>query len=239
LRGCLFTLLLGAITIGLFIVLGLPAIAAGVLTAGVTTAGLQAGDTTVTVSSDPPTDLLGLHADRVHLTASDAMFRGLRIGSVDVTLAGMSLVDRMADAVDGRLRDVVLPDVGGTPLEIATVRLGGGGDEVTVSASVPGTRVEGLIADAVERELGTRPSAVSLSSPDRLTVSFGAKAPVEARFLVTPAGDLVARITSGAAKGREAVVIAADGLPFRLTDVAVTGSGDVQLDGGLSIGLFG
>ena len=30
-------------------------------------AGLQADDTTVTVSSDPPTDLLGLHADRVRV----------------------------------------------------------------------------------------------------------------------------------------------------------------------------
>ena len=80
-RGCLFTLLLGAIVIGLFVVVVLPAIAAGALTAGVEAAGLQSDDTIVTVSSDPPTDLLGLHADQVRIRATDATFRGLEIGS--------------------------------------------------------------------------------------------------------------------------------------------------------------
>ena len=69
--------LAAAVAIAVVVTVGLPAVAAGVLTAGVTAAGLQADDTTVTVESDPPTDLLGLHADRVRVRATDATFRGL------------------------------------------------------------------------------------------------------------------------------------------------------------------
>ena len=56
------------------------------VTAAVTAAGLQADDTTVTVSSDPPTDLIGLHADRVRVRATDATFRDLAIGELDLVL---------------------------------------------------------------------------------------------------------------------------------------------------------
>ena len=65
---------------GFVVVVGLPVVAAGLVTAGLSAAGLVADDTTVTVSSDPPTDLLGLRADTVRVTATDATFRGLEIG---------------------------------------------------------------------------------------------------------------------------------------------------------------
>jgi hypothetical protein len=237
-RGCLFTLLLGAAAIALFVVVGLPAIAAGAITAGLTAGGLQSDDTTVTVSSDPPTDLLGMHADRVHVTASDATFRGLRIGSLDVTLGDLSLTDRSADSVDGRLRDVAVADVAGSPMTIDTIRLTGGGDRVTATATVPGDQVKAMVSDAIEQRLGTRPQSISLHAPDQLTVDLGT--PVAGRLLVTDAGDLDVRIsTPGPAKGTEVRVIAADALPIHLTDVAVTDGGDVRLSGELSVGLFG
>ncbi len=237
-RGCLFTLLLGAVAIGLFVVLGLPAIAAGALTAGVGAAGLHADDTTVTVSSDPPTDLLGLHADRVHLTASDATFRGLRIGSLDVLLGDMALVDRTAETVDGRLRQVVVPDVAGSPLTIDTIRLGGGGTRITATATIPGDDVEARLADAVERTLGDAADDGLARGPRPRHRSSWA-APVTGRFAVTPGGDLVIRITSGPAKGEQVPVIPGDGLPLRLTDVSVDTAGNLVLSGELAVGLFG
>ena len=78
-RGCLFTLLLGAVAIALLVTIGLPQVYAGVLTGALSAAGLHADDTTVHVASDPPTDLLGLHADTVTVTATDATFRGMRM----------------------------------------------------------------------------------------------------------------------------------------------------------------
>src|SRR5512147_270207 len=105
-RGCLFTLLLGGVALVLLVVIGLPRVAAGVLTSAVGAAGLQADDTTVTVSTDPPTDLLGLHADRVRIRATDATFRDLEIGALDIELREMAIIDRTAQEVDGRLTDV-------------------------------------------------------------------------------------------------------------------------------------
>ena len=64
-RGCLFTLLLGAVAIAFLVTVGLPVVAAGVITGGLAAAGLASDDTMVRVASDPPTDLLGLHADTV------------------------------------------------------------------------------------------------------------------------------------------------------------------------------
>ena len=95
-RGCLFTLAFGAVVIALIVVVGLPQVAAGMVTTAVTAAGLQADDTTVTVSSDPPTDLVGLHADRVRVRATDATFRDLAIGRLDLVLRDVSILDRSA-----------------------------------------------------------------------------------------------------------------------------------------------
>ena len=111
-RGCLFTLLLGAIVIGFVIVVGLPAAAAGILTAGLSTAGLVADDTTVTVTSDPPTDFLGLRADSVRVTATDATFRGMEIGALDLALGDVQILERTAGSVDGQLTDVTLHGCG-------------------------------------------------------------------------------------------------------------------------------
>ena len=72
------------------------------VTTAVTAAGLQADDTTVTVSSDPPTDLIGLHADRVRVRATDATFRDLAIGELDLVLRDVSILDRIGRRRRGR-----------------------------------------------------------------------------------------------------------------------------------------
>src|SRR3954468_9111682 len=169
-RGCLFTLLLAAVVIVLVVVIGLPQVAAGALTSGVTAAGLQSDDTTVTVSSDPPTDLLGLHADRVHLTATDATFRGLHIGAVDLLLGDVALLDRTVRRVSGTLRDVIVEHVAGGPLALDEIDVAGGGSAITASTVIDGRQAESLIADAVEQRIGTKPRTVTLRAPDRLVV---------------------------------------------------------------------
>jgi hypothetical protein len=238
-RGCLFTLLLGIVALALLVTLGLPPIAAGVLTGAVTAAGLQADDTTVTVSSDPPTELLTLHADVVRVTASDATFRGVRIGSLDVTLHGVSLPARTADEVDGQLTDVSLDNGGEPAIGLSSVRLSGGGDAVRASSTIAAADARSLVADAVESATGARPSSVALAAPDRVQVKLSGLT-VHGRLAVTKAGDLVADILDGPSAGDRLTVISAGSQQLiRLTGVTVTGSGGLRLTGRLSVGLLG
>jgi len=237
-RGCLFVLVLASLVAAFVVVVGLPAAAAGALTAGVAAAGLKAADTTVTVSSDPPTDLIGLHADRVRVRATHATFRGLEIGALDVTLQGVAIVDRTARSVDGRLPDVVVPNVGARPLTLGSIALSGGGDAVVATTTIPAGEAVALIADGLEAKLGIRPTSVVLASPDRLTVRLGVA--VSGRLAVTATGDLVVRVLDGPAAGDEIVLLrGGEDLPVRLTSVTVTGAGDLRLAGELAIGLLG
>lgn len=237
-RGCLFVLVIGALAITLGVVAGLPAVADGALTAGVSAAGLHAADTTVTVTSDPPTDLLTLHADRVRVRATHATFRGLTIGVLDVTLQDVSLVARTARVVDGRLDGVVVDNVGARPLALGSVTLSGGGTAVNATATVPGDAVGTLIADGLETQLGSRPTAITLGAPDRLTVRIGVV--VNGRLAVTSTGDLVVRVLDGPAAGQVIVLLrGAEDLPIRLTSVTVTGDGSLRLAGVLLVGLLG
>jgi hypothetical protein len=237
-RGCLFTLLLGAIVLVFGVYVGLPAAASAVLTAGITAAGLQADDTTVTVTSKPPTNLFGLHADRVRVQATHATFRGFGIGALDVVLEDVAILDRTAATVDGELVDVTVPDAGGRPLTMAAITLSGGGERVSASTTIGGSEAEALLADAIEAGLGIRPSAVTLSAPDRVTARLGKV--VHARLGVSAAGDLEAEVLDGPEVGRTVVLLNGGGdLPIHLTSVRVTDAGDLRLAGELAIGFLG
>jgi hypothetical protein len=238
-RGCLFTLLLGAIVIGFVIVVGLPAAASGILTAGLSTAGLVADDTTVTVTSDPPTDLLGLRADTVRVTATDATFRGMEIGALDLALGDVQILERTAGSVDGQLTDVTVTGAGDQRVTVERITLLGGPDGITTTTVIPSGEVEALIADAIKAQTGTRPTSVTLRAPDRVSFTLGGTR-VAGRFAVTPDGDLVVRGDDGPMQGGEVVLVrGGDDLPIELTSVKVTASGGLRLTGDLAIGILG
>jgi hypothetical protein len=237
-RGCLFTLLLGAIVIAVFVLFALPAMAAGALTSAITAAGLQSDDTVVTVSSDPPTDLLGLRADRVRIRATDATFRGLEMDDLDLTLRDLHFVDRTASGIEGRMDGVVVRNVRGGDLELESIGLDGTGETVVATTTVPAADVERMIADGVEEALGTRPTSVALAAPDRLTVQL--LVAVRGRFIVSDRGDLQVRITNGPAEGTVVPLLRAGvDMPLRLTDARVNAAGDLELTGELAFSLLG
>ena len=237
-RGCLFTLALGAAVIALIVVVGLPQVAAGMVTTAVTAAGLQADDTTVTVSSDPPTDLIGLRADRVRVRATDATFRDLAIDELDLVLRDVSILDRSAGSVDGTLTGVTIADLGGREVTLDEIAVAGGGDDLTAMTVIDGAVAERLIADAVEERTGARPDSVSLRDPDRLVIEAGIE--VGGTLDVDGAGNLVLEVDDNPLGLEEVVLLrGGDDLPIRLTDVLVTPGGDLQLDGDLAIGLLG
>jgi hypothetical protein len=238
LRGCLFTLLLGAIVMGFVVVVGLPAAAAGILTGGISAAGLAAADTTVTVRSNPPTDLLGLHADTVRVTATDATFRGLEMASLDVVVGDVAVLDRSAGTVDGELTGVTFTTTGGKRITLDRITIGGGGDRITATTVVPNAEAEALIADALEAETGVRPASVALVAPDRVTVRVSGRT-LGGRFAIGSAGDLVVRVEDAPAAGTEMVLVrGGQDLPIRLTSVRVTTSGGLRLVGNLEFGIL-
>ena len=238
-RGCLFTLLLAAVVAVFVVVVGLPAVAAGVLTTAVQAAGLEAADTTVTVSSDPPTDLLGLHADRVRVRATHATFRGLAIGRLDVTLSNVAIVDRTFGAVSGSLEDVTVPDVGGRPVDLAAVTLSGTGGAMKAATVIPAARAQAMLADGIASIIGVRPTSVAYAAPNLVTVRM-AGVTVTGHLGVDPAGDVVATIAGGPLQGQQVVLLAAgSAVPIHVTSATVTPAGDVRIAGDLAVGLLG
>jgi hypothetical protein len=237
-RGCLFTLLLGAVAIALLVVVGLPQVYAGIMTGALTAAGLQADDTTVHVESDPPTDLLRLHADTVTVRATDATFRELAIGSLDLTLHDVAIIDRTADSIDGTLSDVDVTLTSGATVTLDEIRVAGDPDAIRATTTIDGDEAESLIAAAVEERIGIRPTSVRLAAPDTLTIKAGVT--VAGRLAVNADGDLVVHLTEDPAGIGELVLLrGTTDLPIGLTDVAVTPAGDLRLVGDLSIGILG
>ena len=236
-RGCLFTLLLGAVVIALVVVVGLPAVAAGALTAGVKAAGLQANDITVNVTSDPPWDLLGLSADRVRVRATNATFRDLRIGALDLTLLGVSIPGRTTEGVAGRLTGVTVPNVAGQPLGLSAITLSGGGDQVTATTTITAADAAALVAAEVASVTGmpVPASAVHFAAPNKVVVKT-AVAPITATLSTNANGDLVAT-----APGIAPVTVlhAGEDLPLRLTSVRVDAAGNVELSGTMAVSLLG
>ena len=237
-RGCLFTLVAAAIVLAVVVTVGLPAVAAGLLTAGIAAAGLQADDTTVTVRSDPPTDLIGMHADHVRVIATDATFRGLEIGRLDLTLDDVAVLSRTAGSVDGTLEDVTVPLATGD-IHLDRITVAGTADHITATTVIPKAQAEALVKDAVEQQTGVRPDAVTLSGPDRVTIQAAGGLELQGRLGVTADGDLVLR-GEGPLAGHDAVLVrGGEDLPIELTGVRVTQAGGLRLSGDLAIGLLG
>jgi hypothetical protein len=238
-RGCLFTIVLSAILLGLLVVVGLPAVAAGVLTGAITAAGLQSDDTTVTVRSDPPTDLIGLHADHVRVLADDATFRGMAIDHLDLTLDDVAIVDRTVGGVDGTLTGVTVPLEDGSKIRLDQITIAGEREDLSATTVVPKAQVQSLISDAIEQQAGIRPTAVVLTAPDRLLVKTGLGVNVGGQFVVTPGGDLVVR-ADGPLAGTDVVLLhGGQDVPLELTGARVTPDGGLRLTGKLAISLLG
>jgi hypothetical protein len=235
-RGCLFTIILAAVVVALIVVIGLPALAAGLLTAGVKAAGLQANDITVNVTADPPWDLLGLHADRVRVRATSATFRGLQIGALDVTLTNVSIVDRTANGVAGRLTGVTVPNVAGQPLGLEAINLAGSGDQVTATTTIAAADAQALVAAEIASVTGvTVPlTAVHLAAPDKVVVKMAIT--LTAVLSVDASGNLVAT-----AAGIPPVTLlrAGEDVPMKFTSVKVDAGGNLVLAGDLAVSLLG
>lgn len=187
-RGCLFTLVLGAVVIGALLVFALPRVLEGVITASLTTAGFQARETSVRLEQDDPLSLIGLKADRVTIDAVDATIGDLDAGAVHLVLEDVDLGTREADAVTGTLSDVAAVSAG-DPIDIPEIRLAGDTTKLEAVASIDASDVEAIVTERVTAALGEPPTAVRIEAPNVMTITVRGF-PVTGTLLIDETGAL-------------------------------------------------
>ena len=187
-RGCLFTLVLGAVVIGALLVFALPRVLEGAITASLTTAGFQARETSVRLEQDDPLSLIGLKADRVTIDAVDATIGDLDAGAVHLVLEDVDLGTREADAVTGTLSDVAAVSAG-DPIDIPEIRLAGDTTKLEAVASIDASDVEAIVTERVTAALGEPPTAVRIEAPNVMTITVRGF-PVTGTLLIDETGAL-------------------------------------------------
>src|SRR4249920_860941 len=101
-RGCLFVLVLAAALIAAIAWFASAPIVSAVIGGALQANGYQSSSTTITATADPPPRLLG-HADRIAIDSSDVAWKTLRARHLALTLEGVDLFARKADAVHGTI----------------------------------------------------------------------------------------------------------------------------------------
>jgi hypothetical protein len=215
-RGCLSFLLFAAILIAVVAWVGLPALAGGVIDAGLTSAGFRGRDTAVEVRSDPPFELLAGHADRVAITSRAVSSGSLTADSLSITLDDVALLDRSAAGTAGTLTGVTLHGKSGEDVHVARIDIGGPSDGADARLRVTAAEVRARAAAA----LGTAGIAVSDLTPDPpdglLVTALGRQ--VRGTLVINPAGAIAISIPGFSPV---ALVAPPDGVGIRFRSVSV------------------
>lgn len=237
-RGCLGTLVLAIVFLGVAGWFGGLPVAGLLVETGLGAGGLQAADLDVTVETDPRWELLGGRADRVRIVATDADLRGSSVDRVEVDLADVSIGDRRAGHVDGELEGITVHEEGPADgLRIERIRLDGG-NPIVARAEIADAEAAALVARGIRDSTGTEPQGVTLAAPDRLSIAFGPTT-LTGRLTVGADGSLILDVpgVAGNVIG-DLVLVDAASLPIELRSVAVR-DGLVVLEGVLAPGLMG
>jgi hypothetical protein len=181
----------------LFVWFALPPILGGVAVGLLRDAGLQAADMRVDVQADPPLRLIGLHADRVRVRASDVEIETLRAESVDVTLRDVSLREETFGVIEGRIDGARLTPAEGPVVQVTSVQISGPPERALMTMSLSEEDVASLVRSTIARSFGSEADNVDLEAPDRLTFDVSGQ-PVAGRLRVDEDGSLVFREDRGA-----------------------------------------
>ena len=203
--------------------------AAGVIVADrLTAAGFRGTGTRVMVEADPPLALAALHADRVHVTSTDAQFQGLVIGALDVTLSDVNLLDRTASAVAGTLTELRLESGTGTSWSVSSAEISGSSADARITLRLSAADARLMAAGAVEGKLGSRPTSLTLTAPDRIQFVVRGTA-VGGRLVADDEGRLVFQPGGAASSLVGPILLLTPGpdVPLRATSVRVAPDGIV------------
>jgi hypothetical protein len=138
-----------------------PLIASPILTGMVRDMGLRSDTLRVSVELFDPLLFVG-RARAVHVTADSVDVSPAGIGSMDLTLGGVSFLNRDWQTVNGELRDVSL-ETGGERFVVGSVRVSGEADAADATARLTGPELEGIVRFAAARQ-GVTVDEVSLDN---------------------------------------------------------------------------
>lgn len=219
-RGCLSVLVLAAV----FLVAGAwvagPQLAAFVVETGLSGAGFTGTNTTVSVSADPPFELLTGRADTVAIDSDGATLGQFTAINLSLTLHGVDLVGRHAQTVDGTLENVTMRTSDSSTVRANEVRLSGDPSAADVTIRVNGSDLIQTATETIDRELGVDAQDVKFSAPNNVSFTVG-KSTIAGELVIHDGGLSV----TANLPGKPMIDLIAAGGGLRLTDVAVKGSG--------------
>jgi hypothetical protein len=223
-RGCLTVLIFAAALVLVVAWFGGPTLAGVLIERSLAGAGYTATETSVTVTSDPPLEILAGHADRVTIRGTHATLRDLTAGELMLTITNVDLVGGRFSRVDGELSDVLIQSGDGSSVRARSLAVRGPANAAAATLRIDEAVVAALLADAIRHETGVVVSGVSLSEPNR--IRFTAGVTISGRFDVAADGSVVIGGTSGGPR----FTVFDPREDLRLTTVAVAGS-DLVLTG--------
>ena len=216
-RSCLLQIL---ITVGLIfclvwfaLPLGVAVLVEGALDAG----GFSGTSTKVEVSASPPFELLSGHADRIHITSTDARMGDLHAASVDVTLRDVNLISRDIGTVTGTFGGVRIAAPNGEPVAIDSVSLTGEADATQATATLSTATAQKLAQSQLKAQTGIS-STVTFKGPDAVTLVVNGKS--EVGRLVAINGALVL-VPNNSGLPSVTLVAPGSGNPFHVTGVRI------------------
>lgn len=201
---------------------GLPIAASGIVTATAVAAGLDGTTTRANVLADPPLAVLFGHADRVTITSSNDTLRGVGIASLDLTLSGVGLLDRSAEAIEGTLSGI-RATADATSLRIDRATLSGNPAAARLVLLVMPDDVAAALQARLTSAGGGTVGSVAGRPPDAVTALVDGH-DVTFTLSVEADGSLVAR-PPGGILGPVVLWAPGTGLPATLDGVSVGADG--------------
>jgi hypothetical protein len=216
-RGFLRFLALFAVLAAVLVLIVLPLVAGPVLTGMVRDMGLRSESLQVSVALFDPTLLLG-QSRSLHLSAGDVDVAPATVGSIDLTLGGVSLFDRNWRTVQGEMHDVSVT-TGGETFTVDELTVSGPAESASATARLNAAETESLIRFAAERE-GLQLDDVQVSNDGVTVTSHGTQTEAQ---LVVRGGALV--LLPGTGTGGVALIQPAPSDAWRLEEAWISDEG--------------
>lgn len=218
-RSCLIQLLILIVVAFVLLWVGLPLGAGWLATNALNSSGFSGTDTKVDVSSNPPPLLLTGHADRIHITSTQASVGNLHAATLDFSLGNVSLLDRTVGTIDGSLTGVKVLAPDGKPVVVDTASVSGDATNAQATLKLAKSQVESLAAQQLKSQTGIN-ATIALTGPNKVTVKVGGQS--QPGTLVVKNGELDL-IPDSSGLPTATLLKSGDGNPFTLKSVTIVG----------------
>jgi hypothetical protein len=218
-RGCLGFVIVVGLTIGVLGLVAVNLVVPAIVVATVRDSSFLRGQPVTVDVSVSLGGLLRGRIDRIHVTGSGLTEGTVLVGTLDATITNASVVDHTFEDASGRLGQVRVTLLDGTPIEIATVTLAGSSTGLLGTGEVGAAQVTGLL-EARLRQAGVPVDRVTFESGGIFLTAAGRRSEAT---LAASNGALIFDVGGG----RAAVPIFEPGAgdSWTLTSVVITATG--------------